>query len=154
MHGFEVIEKENGHVDFLVVLLGNTPHAYTTELDSAIDNFIFEQDRFDSCMSVSKFNMFNPYRAVHKLDNGTVVPIINPKITTFMSNRKSANDKDAFGDVYFFNGSFWIIKRETLFKNDGDFVFPWLGKRIMPFVQKDGYQEIDAEWQLRVLQGE
>lgn len=151
MHGLETIEKENGQLDILVILLGNTPYAYNRDLDVAIKGFLNCYEKYDSCMSVSKFNMFNPFRSFHQLDEGGVVPIIDERITSFLSNRKNKNDKDAFGDIFFFNGSFWICKRETLVKNEGNSVFPWLGKRIMPFFQQDGIMEIDAEWQLNNL---
>jgi len=151
LHGLEQIEKDIGQVDILIVLLGNTPHAYTEDLDKAIQGFITCFDNYDSCMSVSKMNCFNPFRAFHQLDNGTIVPIIDSRITNFLANRKNQNDKDAYGDIYYFTGSFWIIKRETLIKNDGKSVFSWLGNRIMPYIQPEGYMEIDAFWQLKLL---
>lgn len=151
IHGLNEIEKIEGQLDMLVVLLGNAPHAYPEDLTKAIQGLITCSKSYDSCMSVSKMNMFNPFRAVHQLENGSVVPVVNPKIANFLANRKNQNDKDCFGDIYFFNGGFWICKRETLLKNDGEFVFPWLGKRIMPYFQPDGLQEVDAEWQLKLL---
>jgi N-acylneuraminate cytidylyltransferase len=151
MHGFNIMEKELGPIDILVVLLGNTPHAYTVDLDRAIDEFFIGFDKYDSCMSVGLFNQFNPYRAFHQYPTGELKPVINPKVADFMTFRKNQNDKNAFGDVYFFNGSFWILKRQSLVDNNGENIFPWLGKRIMPYVQPSEYQEVDAKWQLKLL---
>lgn len=153
IHGLNEIEKENGKIDILVVLLGNTPYAYTKDLDDAIDNFIF-QDYYDSCMSVSTFNMFNPFRAFHKFDGTTIKPFVTQFIANQFLNQhgnKQLNDKNGYGDIYFFNGSFWIIKRETLLRNDGDSVFTWLGNKILPYEQREGIMEIDVSWQLDTL---
>lgn len=152
LHGFTEIENRlQKQIDILVVLLGNTPHASTGDLTRAIEQFKDRFDDFDSCMSVGKMNMFNPFRAFHTLADGSLTPTINPKIGNFLANRKNLNDKDCFGDTYFFNGSFWIIKRETLIKHEGENVFPWLGNKIMPYEQNAGYQEIDSSWQLDLL---
>lgn len=149
IHGLNKIEADTGKVDILIVLLGNTPHAYTEDLTMAILNFTKSEnfDKFDSCMSVAKYPMFNPYRSFEKLTNGNIVSIVDHKAT----NRQNVNDKNAFNDTYFFTGSFWIIKRETLIKNNGKSVFSWLGNRIMPFEQIPLYQELDASWQINLL---
>lgn len=152
LHGLEIIEDELGSLDYLVVLLGNAPFAFTDDLDKAIQLFHEARDKYDSCQSVGIFNQFNPFRSFHKLNStGELKPIINPSITKFLQNKKNSNDKNAFGDIYFFNGAFWIMKVETLRKADGDSVFPWLGQRILPYVQDSKYQEVDAPWQLQLL---
>jgi CMP-N-acetylneuraminic acid synthetase len=152
LHGLKYIErKQKSKVDLLVVLLGNTPHAYTEDLDAALECFTNNWHDFDSCQSVGKFNMFNPQRAFNLRRDGTLVPVVGACREHFLKRKKNINDKDAFGDIYFFNGSFWIIKRETLLKNEGRGVFSWLGNRVMPWEQNSTYQEIDAEWQTKLL---
>lgn len=154
VHGLDYIEDDMGKkVDILVVLLGNTPHAYTHDLQDAIAKFQKDFDKWDSCMSVGVFNMFNPYRAFHQLQDGSIVPIVDSSFTDFMSNRQNRSNKDAFGDTYFFNGSFWLLKPDVLRKNEGKSVFPWLGNKIMPFEQNSECQEIDDFWQLKLLKG-
>ena len=152
LHGlFEIEQDRQEKVDILVVLLGNTPHAHEADLSNAIERFVQDFDKYDSCMSVGKFSMFNPFRAFHMLEDGSLTSVINPKIADFLAKNKNQNDKNCFGDIYFFNGSFWILKRETLIEHNGDNVFPWIGNRIMPYGQPSVYQEIDAEWQLKLL---
>ena len=153
IHGLNAIEQDLGkEVDILVVLLGNTPHAYTCDLTDAIEKFQEKFDDFDSCMSVSKMNYFNPFRSFHQLMDGSIVPIVSHNVAEFLSNNKNLNDKNCFGDIMFFNGSFWILKRETLMKHNGKSVFPWLGNKVLPFIQKSKFQEIDSEWQLKLLE--
>jgi len=148
LHGLTAIEKDiKKRVDVIVVLLGNTPHAYTNSLTEALEQFQTNFYEFDSCMSVGKYNMFNPYRAFGRCTDGAVRPIVDHTVT----NRVNVNDKDAFNDTYFFNGSFWIMKRQTLIEHNGVSVFPWLGNRIMPYLQPADCQEVDAYWQLALL---
>jgi len=154
IRGVIAIEKDlMEQIDVVVVLLGNTPHASTGDLTRAITQFKDKFDEFDSCMSVGKYNMFNPFRAFHTLSDGSLTPIVNHATADFLANRKNQNDKDCFGDTYFFNGSFWILKRKTLMNHTGRSVFPWLGDKILPYEQPAYCQEIDAEWQLDALVG-
>ena len=68
---------------------------------------IKENPSIDSVESVSKFNMFNPFRAMKIIDN---------KVETFLDekeileNKRSnlINDKGSAGDIYFFNGFFLV----------------------------------------------
>jgi hypothetical protein len=93
--------------------------------------------------------MFNPFRA-YEIRNGCLTTIVPQGLIQEKAKMKNINDKDSAGDIYFFNGSFWICRRETLVKNEGLLPFPWLGTRIRALVQED-VMEIDAEWQLKCL---
>ena len=92
--------------------------------------------------------MFNPYRAYKKNNsNGleTYVPQENyPDINNL-------NNKDAFGDAYFFNGSFWVCRREAIMNNNGLKPFTWLGQSIYPVVQDSSIMELDAAWQTPMI---
>lgn len=146
MHGLGVIEEKRGKkVDILVTLLGNTPFTNTADLDRGITNLIAKWDDYDSCMSVSELNCFNPYRA-YKMDNDKLVPMVKPE-----TEDKFDYNRDSFGSVLFFNGSFWICKRETLIKNDGPSPYPWVGNNVLPLVEEEGTMEIDAPWQLKLV---
>ena len=102
---------------------------------------------YDSVVSVSRFNMFNPFRAMQ---------IHNDQLETFIPQQQivtdtQANDKNSAGDIYYCNGNFWISKRDVIFENDNNLPFQWLGKRIRPYVQ-DVFLELDAPWQQNYLQ--
>jgi len=150
MHGLQQIENiEKTHVDILIILLGNNVGALTEDLTAGI-NYI-KYNKCDSCISVGAYNMYNPYRA-YKINSNYLLETIVPQHIIRKTNVKQTNNKDAFGNVYFFNGSFWICRRETLIANNGLLPFPWLGKKIKPIVQKDTIMELDAPWQIQIVQ--
>lgn len=140
--GLLKIEEHIGHkVDALFVLLGNNTAAYPEDMRKAIE-LLSEDVSATSVMSVSKFNMFNPYRAF----NIKQQRVIN--FQSFSLQQADSNDKNALGDFYFFNGSFWLIRREALFSEKQQEPFKWLGDNIIPLIQKEGIMEIDAPWQI------
>lgn len=144
LQGLDAIEKEQGKLDYLTILLGNSRGASALALQQAFA-MLQTCSQYDSCMSVSKFNMFNPYRAF-KCENGDIKNWINPE--TIKQHNTDLNDKIAFDDTYFFNGSFWIVKRDVLVANNGLPPFTWMGNKILAFFQEDGIMELDAPWQL------
>jgi CMP-N-acetylneuraminic acid synthetase len=146
LHGLEYIENDMGKkVDILVILLGNCKGAYTEDLDRGI-KYLKRHKDVDSIMSVSKFNMFNPMRSF-KIENNNLVNMVDLKMFDNISRK---NEKNSMGDVYFFNGSFWICSRQALF-NKSTSVFPWLGNKIVPLIQEEGLMEVDALWQTKML---
>ena len=144
-HGLLEIEKRNNEtVDALVVLLGNSLSAFTEDLNEAINIL---DDNTDGVMSVSEFNMFNCFRAYKK--SGEYLDTFVPqKFIKENAVKKNINDKTSSGDTYFFNGSFWVCRREYITHKKGLEPFNWLGNKIKPLVQ-DTHMEIDAEWQLK-----
>tara|TARA_B100000287_G_C20268621_1_gene637035 strand:- start:319 stop:654 length:336 start_codon:yes stop_codon:yes gene_type:complete len=99
-------------------------------------------EEIDSVQSVSKFNMFNPYRAYKISSSDRLKTIIDS------SGIKSANDKNSAGDVWFNNGSFFICRRDIVLSKQGASPFPWLGYNILPF-RESTKMEVDAAWQLK-----
>ena len=150
LHGLEEIEKDTGEVcDYLVVLFGNTLGARTIDLDNAI-NMITNNPELDSVQSVSEYTMFNPFRAF-KIENGMLNTIVDQEFIRSNLKGKLANDRNSAGKSYFMNGSFWIIKRQTLIDNNGLLPFPFLGNNIGAYIQ-DTMMEIDAPWQIKFLE--
>lgn len=146
-HGLLAIEERvEERVDILVVVLGNTVTAFSEDLDRAI-SILEEQTDHDSVISVSEFNMFNPFRAYCLNVQGRLDTIVPQRLIKEYSRLKNTNDKNAAGDVYFFNGSFWAIRRRTIMENSGLLPFTWLGTKIYPLIQPV-CMEIDAYWQL------
>lgn len=138
-HGVRHIEEIVGQQDVVVLLLGNVTGIDSSSLTEAIEML----EDYDSVVSVSKLNMFNPYRAM---------TIADGLLQTFISQQDiktstQANDKNSAGDIYYVNGNFWVMRRDVIFREDNNLPFQWLGKRIRPFVQ-DVFLELDAAWQL------
>tara|TARA_Y100000114_G_C11749318_1_gene323357 strand:+ start:708 stop:1406 length:699 start_codon:yes stop_codon:yes gene_type:complete len=141
-HAILYIEKlENTEIDYVVILLGNSLGASGKEIDEAID-LLGEND---SVVSVNEMNMFNPLRA-WKIVDETCETFINDK------SIEGPNDKNALGNVYFFNGNFWVIKKDAVFSKDGSSPFPWLGQKIKPYIQAKVDMEVDALWQAEFIQ--
>lgn len=149
MHGISNIESEHGKkLDIVVILLGNNVGAFTEDLDTAI-NTLIEKPEFDSVISVSEYNMFNPFRA-YEIKDGLLDTVVEQDFIQNKRNNHNVNDKKSAGDIYFFNGSFWVCRRNIIEQNDGLLPFPWLGRRIYPLIQKD-IMEVDAPWQLKCV---
>ena len=138
-HGILEIEKDIGKLDIIIILVGNVVGADSKSLEEAIEML----GDADSVAAVSEYSMFNPYRANVILDGfmETVIP------QDQIPKEKSTNDKKAFGDIYFCNSNFFVVKRDIVFKDDNNLPYPFLGKKIKPYVQKVNL-ELDAEWQI------
>lgn len=149
VHALSEIEKERGKkIDIVVVLLGNNLSATSQDLDLAIQK-LKSSPELDSVMSVSEFDMFNPFRA-YKESEGMLTTIVEQDFIAESAVKLNVNDKAAAGKIFFFNGSFWVMKREALVEGNGLLPFPWLGKKIAPFYQ-EVTMEIDAPWQVEVV---
>ncbi len=146
-HGLLSIEElVNERVDILIVVLGNAVTAFSKDLDRAVE-ILEDRTEIDSVISVSEFNMFNPFRAYYLDNQGGLDTIVPQRLIKEYSRLENTNDKNAAGNVYFFNGSFWAIRRRAVLENNGLLPFTWLGKKISPLMQPV-CMEIDAYWQL------
>lgn len=144
IYGLSEIEKRRGsECDIVVVLLGNSYGLESDDLEVAISRLVHDSN-LDSVCSVSSFNCFNPVRAWSIVDNRLVSALPFDQLLT----RKSpTNERATLGDIYFFNGSFWVIRRDVLVANDGAPPFPWLGRNISAFPQSSRF-ELDHSWQI------
>ncbi len=95
--------------------------------------------------------MYNPIRA-YKSKNNMLTNFFDTKIIKRkIKNQKMINQKDAFNNIFFFNGSFWIIRKNVFLKNNGLPPFTYLGNNIGYILQDSKYMEIDAEWQKKLF---
>lgn len=138
-HGVRTIENKIGRQDVVVLLLGNVIGIDSRCLTEAIEML----EDYDSVVSVSRLNMYNPFRAMQIIDGELETYIPQEQINSTIT----INDKNSAGDIYYCNGNFWIMKRDVIFEDDNKLPFQWLGKRIRPYIQ-DVFQELDAPWQL------
>ena len=138
-HGVTIIEDNIGKQDVIVLLLGNVSGIDSKCLTEAITML----EDYDSIVSVSKQNMYNPFRAMKIIDDelDTYIPQQQIKNSSI-----PINEKNSAGDIYYCNGNFWITKRDVLFQDDNKLPYQWLGKRIRPYIQ-DVFLELDAPWQ-------
>jgi CMP-N,N'-diacetyllegionaminic acid synthase len=143
LHGANEILKEEDF-EYIVITLGNSIGALPEDIDHSIE-FLDENESYDSCQSVAEHNWHTPMRAC-TIDDDTIVPFIAK------GSVKNSNDRAVLGDTYFFNGSFFVIRKKSFFDNTG-FPFPWTGRRIKPIIQEQRYMELDSEWQKAVFKG-
>lgn len=147
IHAIEAIEKkENCKADIVVILLGNANGATAYDLDKSIE-ILKSNNQFDSVLSISEFNMFNPFRAYRVDDNGLLDTIMSQEQIIKTSVNRNINDKKSAGNCYFFNGAFMVCRRDSILKKEGKLPFPWLGNNIYPYVM-DVVMELDAPWQV------
>jgi N-acylneuraminate cytidylyltransferase len=140
-------KKYNIKFDIIILLLGNAAGNSAKVLNQAINKL---KDN-DCVVSVSKFNMFNPFRAFYITNKKKLVSIIDIPKYKKLNKIQNKNDKNAFGDIYFFNGSFFVFKRSNFFiKSKQKPPFTWMGKNIVPFKQKTFF-EIDDNWQIDIV---
>lgn len=145
IHAIEEIEsKIKNKLNIVVILLGNSLGSSADSLDWCIRKMNQNQS-IDSIQSVCKFNMFNPYRAF-SVDEKT--GLLNNVVR--LPNVANSNDKNFAGDMFFFNGSFWICRRDIITGKKGLNPFPWLGFNILPYVEETK-MEVDAPWQMEFV---
>ena len=150
-HGLHFIEQQlNAKVELLVVLLGNTISAWPEDIDKAIDILKHDQ-KIDSVITVGKYNMYNPLRSLYLDSGGLLQNFINQSKIDRINPQKATNDKDIVNDVYYLNGSLMVMRREAILSTNNVLPFPWLGKRVHPIVQNSTFMEIDAAWQVPLL---
>lgn len=139
-HAIKTIEKKKKFkIDIIVMLLGNSVGPSAKSLEEAIKKL----KQNDCVASVSKFNMFNPLRALKIKKNKLKTFIPQEKI----SNKKNLNEKNVLGDIFFCNGNFWICKRKNFFQKKKSKPLPWMGKKIIPYKQRT-FLELDNSWQI------
>jgi len=150
-HAMNNIEKQGIEFDIVIVILGNSFGAKTIDLDKGLKKLI-NNKKLDSVISVAKYNMYNPIRAYKKYKTSLLTNFFETKIIEKkIKNLSNINTKDAFNDVYFFNGSFWIIRKEVFLKNNGLPPFRYLGKNVGFIEQDPKFVEIDDKWQKKLF---
>ena len=148
-HGVEKIEEiQNDKLDILIVMLGNTISAWHEDIDLAIE-MLRDKGDVDSVISVGRYNMFNPMRSLSISADGSLDMILQK--TAFNNSGVNTNDKDVIGDVFYLNGSLMAMRRSAIFGNSDKLPFTWLGNKTLPIIQKSICMEIDAEWQINII---
>jgi len=148
IHGIKEIEKLIGEVDIVVILLGNSAFTTSPDLKKAIEE-MKANPKVTAIQSVSKFDMFNPMRAFEIVEN-KLQTIINQNELNRIKKLENTSHRSVAGDVYFFNGSFFICRKESIMNPNNLLPFGWLGDNPKPFVQ--GFAiELDALWQLPLI---
>lgn len=154
MHAIDHIETEkNEKVDIVVLLFGNNIGAYTEDMDRAIEILINDKS-LDSVVSVGVRNMFSPIRSWKLDENNKVSNFLGKYQNEILKNKNEhqLGNKDCLGETYFMNGSFFIIRKEVIERNDSDTFLTFIGNKIYGYIQDPKVIELDAQWQLSVME--
>ena len=151
-HGLLAIEEDIGEqVDILVVMLGNTMNMIPSDVTKAL-KMLEEDPELDSVITLIKQNHWNPLRAyVVNPETQLVETYLDQDLIKEKISKVAISDKNSVGDIYFQNG-LWVLRRKTILDDDGILPFTWMGKKIGHLVQYPGLQEIDDNYQIKLLQ--
>jgi CMP-N-acetylneuraminic acid synthetase len=138
VHGYEYMVNELGlSVDIIVIILCNSATVTPEIIDKGIETLLADES-IDSCVTVSKYNEYNPARSM-RVENGRLKQTIDPSyFQDITCDRRSA------GETYFYDGGASICRARCMNLDYGVPPYKWLGKNIVPLVQEGGL-DVDNE---------
>ena len=152
-HGYfqmkKILNLGVSDIEFVVLLMANAPTITSKLIDKGV-NLLRKNNKFDSAVTTSIYNMWSPIRA-RKLDKNH---LLNPFVPfkTF-GNPKTLNcDRDSQGDVYYADMSVSVVRPKCL-ENLKSGLLPqkWMGKKITSIPSWGGC-DVDYEWQLPMVE--
>jgi CMP-N-acetylneuraminic acid synthetase len=142
---FKIKKIVKEKIELVVLLMANAPTINYKLIDQGI-NLLKKNKKFDSAVTVSKYNMWSPLRA-RKVDRfGKLVPFVDFK---YFGDPKTLNcDRDSQGDVLFADMSHSVVRPSCL-ENLDEGLLPqkWMGKKIAPILS-DGGCDVDYDYQI------
>jgi CMP-N-acetylneuraminic acid synthetase len=136
---WRITENHFFDIEYVALMFANAPCITGWMIDDMIKKL--QVSDADSICTVSKYNMFSPYRArILDLDDVALNFINNDMITC---------NRDSGGDFYFYDCSCAIVKSsifKKIAKQPGP--QPWLGRYILSYIQSIPALDVDYEWQL------
>ena len=146
VHGYKVIRDSiDEDVELMVLLHCNAATILPETIEEGI-KVLRDNPKFDSAVTVSRYNMWSPIRARKIGDDGLLHPFVPLEV---FGDPKTLNcDRDSQGDVLFADMSVSIVRPHCL-ENIDDGLLPqkWMGQHIYPLEQWGGC-DVDYEWQI------
>jgi len=146
VHGYKAIrDLINEDIELMVLLHCNGATILPETIDEGI-KVLRNNPKFDSAVTVSRYNMWSPIRARKVGDDGLLHPFVPFEV---FGDPKTLNcDRDSQGDVWFADMSLSIVRPHCL-ENIEDGLLPqkWMGQSIYPLKQWGGC-DVDYEWQI------
>ncbi len=154
LHAYNEILKNcslGERINTISLLHCNVPQVNPKVLDEAIDFLSSSNKEFDSCVSVTKLDMFSPIRARKLTGNGEVLPFLNE--LDYKDIFESANSsRESIGHTYFQELSIQVIKPYCLERMDiGMLPFRYLGRKIKGIELGFGF-DVDMLWQAEYIE--
>jgi len=137
-YGYEYMVNELSlDVEIIVILLCNSATVTSEIIDKGIEILLSDKS-LDSCVTVSKYNEYNPARAM-RIENNRLKNFVDP---SYFSG--ATCDRSSVGDTYFCDSGAWICRARCMNLDYGVPPYKWLGKNIVPLIQEDGL-DVDNE---------
>lgn len=145
-HGFETIAELilPNEIEMIVLLFANGATITPGIIDEGIKALRVDE-KLDSAVTVSCYNMWSPLRA-HRINNDRLVPFLDPSYF-----EKADCDRDSQGDIYFPDCSAFVVRPRCFNYRYGRPPFPWIGRIVYPLKQWGGL-DIDYEWQYPIVE--
>jgi CMP-N-acetylneuraminic acid synthetase len=153
VHGYQEIKRrlaaESLEIELMVLLFANAATVTGELIDRGIE-ILRSDDRFDSAVTTSVYNMWSPLRA-RKVDaDGCLKPFV--PFETFGDPKTLNCDRDSQGDVHFADMSVSVVRPKCLDNlEDGLLPQKWMGQRIAPIPSWGGC-DVDYEFQLPMVE--
>jgi hypothetical protein len=145
IHGYETIVKHEGPQELIILLHCNSATVSKDMIDEGI-KVLRANPKYDSAVSVSRYNMWSPLRARKIGTDGLLKPFVPFK--TFGDPKTLNCDRDSQGDVYFADMGLSIVRPRCLEHiEDGLLPQKWMGQKIYPLIQEAGC-DVDYEFQI------
>ena len=153
VHGYHEIRRrladEGQEVELVVLLFANAATITGDLIDIGIET-LRTNDRFDSAVTTSVYNMWSPIRARKLDESGCLKPFVPFEV--FGDPRTLNCDRDSQGDVYFADMSVSVVRPRCLERLDeGLLPQKWMGQAIAPIPSWGGC-DVDYEWQLPMVE--
>ena len=151
VHGYNVIKglNKDSEIEFMLLMFCNAPTVIPEIIDEGI-KILRENPRYDSAVTVSRYNMWSPLRARRVDENGLLKPFV--PFETFGDPEKMNCNRDSQGDVWFADVALSIVRPRCL-ENVATGLLPqkWMGQKIYPLKQWGGC-DVDYEWQVPLVE--
>lgn len=147
VHAYNFVKEKNKKqlIELVVLLMCNAPTITADKITEGI-KVLKENPKYDSAVTVSKYNMWSPLRARRIGKDGLLHPFV--PFETFGDPKRLNCDRDSQGDVWFADMSVSVVRPRCLeHLEDGLLPQKWMRKKIYPIKQWGGL-DVDYVWQI------
>lgn len=150
-HAYNYVKKRitRRKIEIVILLMCNAA-TITSEIISKGIKILRENPDYDSCVTVSKYNMWSPLRARKIGSDGLLHPFV--PFEAFADPKTLNCDRDSQGDTWFADMGVSIVRSHCLEDlNSGLLPQRWMGRKIYPLKQWGGC-DVDYGWQIPMVE--
>lgn len=137
-HALEIIEKQDGDMDVIVVIHANVGTITSQMIDDCIE--LLEEKKATSVIPSHYKNEYHPRRAKKVLENGVLSNFIGNDTDFVSANRQDLEE------CVFFDHSFWVLDVKNGVKSvKGQYPWPVMGNKIIPYITEGCFDVHDLE---------